>query len=188
MEANMSDRHIRTLTVAVAAAVLCGGLMAGEAQARHRDRRPCYETLTPQLQTKYDEIMGDFQERMLPVTETLMAKRLELKGLSGNANVDPQRISSLAGEIAALHTQIRQERMKLGDRLKNEVGLTEGFRNGAGMGRHMYSARPDDPGCAGSRWDDDGDRTHGRMEKHRGFDAWDGPYGKGGRGYAPRHF
>jgi predicted nucleic acid-binding Zn-ribbon protein len=114
MEADMSDRHIRTLAAAVAAAVLCGGLMAGEAQARHRDRRPCYEALAPQLQTKYDEIMRDFQERMLPVTETLMAKRLELKALSGNASADPQRISSLAGEIAALHTQIRQERMKLG--------------------------------------------------------------------------
>jgi zinc resistance-associated protein len=188
MEANMSDRHIRILALTVAAAVLCGGLMAGEAQARHRDRRPCYETLTPQLQAKYDEIMGDFQERMLPVTETLLAKRLELKALSGNANADPQRISSLAGEIAALHTQIRQERMKLGDRLQNEVGLTEGStRNGPGMG-HMYPARPDGPGCAGSKWDDDGDRMHGRMGKHRAFDAWDGPYGKGGRGYAPRHF
>ena len=181
----MNSRWIPGLAAAAATVVFCGGLMAGEAQARHRGDRPCYERLDPQLQEKYDAIMRDFQERMMPVTEKLMAKQLELDALAGNAGADPKHISDLAGEIAALRTQIRQERMKLRDRLKEETGLADGFpRKGPGhLKRGMHFAYPDDARCSGSRREGDGERAHGR--KHRFADDDREFYG---RGYGPRHF
>lgn len=88
--------------------------------------------LTPENQAKYDAIFKEFYDRMTPVGEKMMAKRLELNALQGNTNADPKQIGKLAEEIAALHTQMIKEREALDERFRKELGIDAPMR---GMGR-----------------------------------------------------
>ena len=90
--------------------------------------------LTPENQAKYDAIFKEFYDRMIPVGEKMMAKRLELNALQGNTNADPKQIGKLAEEIAALHTQMIKEREALDERFSKELGIEAPMR---GMGRGM---------------------------------------------------
>ena len=140
----MNTRHMRRgLLILALMGVFGGGMLL--AQDAHAWSGWCgrqhYEELKPEMQNKYDAIMKGYHEKMSPLTEKMMARRLELDALTGNANADPKRITALAEEIAALRTQIRNERFKLGERLKSEVGIDmrmgyDGDRPGRGGPGH----------------------------------------------------
>ena len=107
---------------------LCGAdLFISDAWAWHGGGKgkSQHERLSPEQQAKYDAVLKAHREKMAPLTEKMMARRLELDALTGNANADPKRIATLAEEIASLRTQARQERRALNDQLKSEVGLPD---------------------------------------------------------------
>ncbi len=82
--------------------------------------------LTPEKQEAYRNIMKEFRDKMTPIREAMWEKRLELKALSPNPNVQPAEIKALVGEIGALHTQMRTEHESLRNRLETEIGLKLG--------------------------------------------------------------
>ena len=143
----MNMRRIRYSLAALGlTALVCGGVLVADAHAwQARQVRQQYESLNPEMQTKYDAILQAFHEKMTPLTEKMMARRLELDALAGNANADPKRIATLAEEIAALKTQIRQERFNLDERLRKEVGIE--MRSGRGDGYHHGRGREQGRDC-----------------------------------------
>jgi len=95
--------------------------------------------LTPEKQEAYRKIMKSFQDKVEPLRESMWQKRLELKALSPNPNTQPADIKALVKEIGDLHTQMRNERQALNDRLEKEIGIK--IRRGMGgpgmRGQHM---------------------------------------------------
>lgn len=129
----MSMKRMGGGLVVLALVAFCGaGLFAADAWAWHGGGygRQQYAGLTPEMQAKYDAALKAYHNKVSPLMEKMMARRLELNALAGNANADPKRITALAEEIASLKTQLRQERGTLDEQLKNEVGIAE---RGAGM-------------------------------------------------------
>lgn len=118
-----------------------------------------YNELKPEQQIKYDAIFKAFQDSMSPLTEKMMAKRLELDTLSGNPNADPKRITALSEDIASLRTQMWAERVKLDEKLQKEVGISafRGVRDGRdgpndrGMGREYRDDRREGRSYHGGR-------------------------------------
>ena len=80
--------------------------------------------------------------RVSPIQDRLNAKGIGLDALSRNPNAKPETISKLANEVAELRSQLRAERMTLGDKMEKELGIRPGrgmMRNGMmgnGMGYH----------------------------------------------------
>lgn len=152
----------RGLMAAALAALIGGGLFVTDAHAK-RDwhGRQQYETLAPEKQATYDAVMKEYHAKMAPLMEKMMAKRLELNALTGNSNADPKHISALASDIAALQTQIRQERMNLDDRLRTEVGIEA--RGGRNSGDCSMPGSMSGSGCGPN-----GDGPHGKGHGGKG--------------------
>ena len=75
--------------------------------------------------------------RVSPIQDKLNAKGIELDALSRNPNAKPETISKLANEVAELRSQLRAERMTLGDKMEKELGVQPGRgMMGNGMGYH----------------------------------------------------
>lgn len=81
-------------------------------------------------QDAYDAMMKEHYDRVSPLRDKLESKQIELDALSRNPNAKPESISALANEVAQLRSQIRSERISLGDRMEKEIGV----RGGRGMG------------------------------------------------------
>ena len=71
--------------------------------------------VSPEKQGAYDAMMKDYYSRVSPIQDKLNAKGIELDALSRNPNAKPETISKLANEVAELRSQLRAERMTLGD-------------------------------------------------------------------------
>ena len=84
---------------------------------------PAYPHLTPEKRAQFDAVSKDAAAKMQPLHEQMMAKRLEYGALARAASPDPDRISRLAGEIAALHTSLVKEYEAASERLAKEVGV-----------------------------------------------------------------
>lgn len=120
----------RTLLIALVTATFLTTAASG---AFARPDGGKFHDLTPEKQQAVTKILKDSETRLIPLQEKMQAKRLELNALSGNANVKPETLSALAGEIAALGTQIRKEVMDRKDKIAAETGMPVGM-GGMGMG------------------------------------------------------
>ena len=78
---------------------------------------------SPENQSAYDAMMKEYYSRVSPIQDKLDAKDIELEALSRNPNAKPEAISKLANEVAELHSQLRAERMALGDKMEKELGV-----------------------------------------------------------------
>ena len=93
--------------------------------------------VSPEKQGAYDAMMKDYYSRVSPIQDKLNAKGIELDALSRNPNAKPETISKLANEVAELRSQLRAERMTLGDEMEKELGVQPGRgMMGNGMGYH----------------------------------------------------
>ena len=93
--------------------------------------------VSPEKQGAYDAMMKDYYSRVSPIQDKLNAKGIELDALSRNPNAKPETISKLANEVAELRSQLRAERMTLGDKMEKELGVQPGRgMMGNGMGYH----------------------------------------------------
>ena len=105
--------------------------------------------VSPEKQGAYDAMMKDYYSRVSPIQDKLNAKGIELDALSRNPNAKPETISKLANEVAELRSQLRAERMTLGDKMEKELGIQpcrgmmgngrgyhNGGRHGGGTGGH----------------------------------------------------
>ncbi|MFQ9492209.1 MAG: periplasmic heavy metal sensor [Bilophila wadsworthia] len=104
--------------------------------------------VSPENQGAYDAMMKDYYSRVSPIQDKLNAKGIELDALSRNPNAKPETISKLANEVAELRSQLRAERMTLGDKMEKELGIQpcrgmmatawhhNGGRHGGGHGGH----------------------------------------------------
>ena len=91
--------------------------------------------VSPENQGVYDAMMKDYYSRVSPIQDKLNAKGIELDALSRNPNAKPETISKLANEVAELRSQLRAERMTLGDKMEKELGVQPGRgMMGNGMG------------------------------------------------------
>ena len=82
--------------------------------------------VSPENQGAYDAMMKDYYSRVSPIQDKLNAKGIELDALSRNPNAKPETISKLANEVAELRSQLRAERMTLGDKMEKELGVQPG--------------------------------------------------------------
>ena len=114
----------RTLLIALVTATFLTTAASG---AFARPDGGKFHDLTPEKQQAVTKIMKDSDTRLIPLQEKMHAKRLELNALSGNPNVKPEALSALAGEIAALGTQIRKEVTDRKDKIAAETGMTMGM-------------------------------------------------------------
>lgn len=96
--------------------------------------------LTPEKQAKLEAIVKEYDAKLIPLREKLWAKMTELDALSGNAQVQPKVISTLAAEAGELRTELRKVYEARAERLEKEVGLPGGRLRGMGhpgmMGGH----------------------------------------------------
>ena len=106
--------------------------------------------VSPEKQGAYDAMMKDYYSRVSPIQDKLNAKGIELDALSRNPNAKPETISKLANEVAELRSQLRAERMTLGDKMEKELGIQPcrgmmgngmGYHNGGRHGGGHPSAR-----------------------------------------------
>lgn len=86
------------------------------------DNNAAYQTLTPEKQAKYNEIVKSAEEAMLPLREKMMAKRLQLDTMASMPNMNEEAIAKAAAEVASLHTQMIKVHDMMADRLANELG------------------------------------------------------------------
>ena len=155
----------RGLIAATLAALIGGSLLTTDALAwRGWHGRQQYENLAPEKQATYDAVMKEYHAKMAPLMEKMMAKRLELNALTGNSSADPKHISALASEIAALQTQIRQERVNLDERLRTEVGIEA--RGGRGSDCPVMAGPG--AGCGPDGKGPDGTGPHGKGHGGKG--------------------
>ena len=82
--------------------------------------------VSPEKQGAYDAMMKDYYSRVSPIQDKLNAKGIELDALSRNPNAKPETISKLANQVAELRSQLRAERMTLGDKMEKELGVQPG--------------------------------------------------------------
>jgi zinc resistance-associated protein len=107
----------------VMVAALLSGITANSAEARGGYGYGRALDLTPENQAKHDAIMKDFIDRITPIGEKLMAKRMEFEALKENTKAEPKQISKLSEEIASLYTQMTKERLALNERMKKELEI-----------------------------------------------------------------
>ncbi len=88
------------------------------------DNNAAYQALTPEKQAKYNEIIKEAEEAMLPLREKMMAKRLQLETMASMPNMNEEAIAKAAAEVASLHTQMIKVHDTMADRLANEVGIS----------------------------------------------------------------
>ena len=95
--------------------------------------------VSPENQGAYDAMMKDYYSRVSPIQDKLNAKGIELDALSRNPNAKPETISKLANEVAELRSQLRAERMTLGDKMEKELGIQpcRGMMGNGMMGNGM---------------------------------------------------
>ena len=79
--------------------------------------------VSPEKQGAYDAMMKDYYSRVSPIQDKLNAKGIELDALS-LLTPSPETISKLANEVAELRSQLRAERMTLGDKMEKELGIS----------------------------------------------------------------
>ena len=72
------------------------------------DNNAAYQTLTPEKQAKYNEIVKSAEEAMLPLREKM----------------NEEAIAKAAAEVASLHTQMIKVHDMMADRLANELGIS----------------------------------------------------------------
>ena len=128
---------------ALSAIVLGSGVSAFAYNGYHNyGNHAGMSALSPEKQGAYDAMMKDYYSRVSPIQDKLNAKGIELDALSRNPNAKPETISKLANEVAELRSQLRAERMTLGDKMEKELGIRPGrgmMGNGMmgnGMGYH----------------------------------------------------
>lgn len=97
--------------------------------------------LSPEKQSAYEAMMKEHYNRVSPLRDKLNAKDIELDALSRNPNAKPEAISKLAGEVAELRAQLRNERIALGDRMEKELGVQPRGMMRGGMGYHHGGGR-----------------------------------------------
>ena len=123
---------------AFSAIVLGSGVSAFAYNGYHNGDRAGMSSLSPEKQGAYEAMMKDYYNRVSPIQDKLSGKNIELNALSRNPNAKPETISKLANEVAELRSQLRAERMTLGDKMEKELGIQPGHgMMGGGMGNHM---------------------------------------------------
>lgn len=86
---------------------------------------------------KLNSLRSKHFETMEPLRESLHAKRLELNALKYNPNVEPETLSKLVQDIAALENKIDSEREAFRAQLEKDFGI-EYY---GGFGRHHNMGR-----------------------------------------------
>jgi len=113
---------VQAAEAAPAAAVSAGNSMMPPVDAF--DGNAAYQSLTPEKQAKYNEIIKSAEEAMLPLREKMMAKRLQLDTMASMPNMNEEAIAKAAAEVASLHTQMIKVHDMMADRLANELGIS----------------------------------------------------------------
>jgi Spy/CpxP family protein refolding chaperone len=122
-----------------------------------------WSSLTPEQQTKFQELRQKFNDETAQLRGTMLTKRLELQSLWRNPKADPKAILEKEKEFGTLQNQMKDKAVQL--RLETRTILTPEqlaeFGPGLGMGRgfgkgHMwgggYGMGPGceaGPGCGG---------------------------------------
>ena len=113
---------VQAAEAAPAAAVSAGNSMMPPVDAF--DGNAAYQSLTPEKQAKYNEIIKSAEEAMLPLREKMMAKRLQLDTMASMPNMNEEAIAKAAAEVASLHTQMIKVHDMMADRLASELGIS----------------------------------------------------------------
>ena len=123
---------------ALSAIVLGSGVSAFAYNGYHNGDHAGMSALSTEKQGAYEAMMKDYYNRVSPIQDKLAGKNIELDALSRNPNTKPETISKLANEVAELRSQLRAERMALGDKMEKELGIQPRHgMMGGGMGNHM---------------------------------------------------
>lgn len=128
---------------ALSAIVLGSGVSAFAYNGYHHyGNRAGMSSFSPEKQGAYEAMMKDYYNRVSPIQDKLNAKSIELDALSRNPNAKPETISKLANEVAELRSQLRAERITLGDKMEQELGVQPGNgMMGNGMGYYHHGGR-----------------------------------------------
>ena len=108
-----------------------------------------WSSLTPEQQTKYQELRQKFNDETAQLRGTMLTKRLELQSLWTNPKADSKTILDKEKELRDLQTQIKDKAVQM--RLEARKFLTpeqiQNWKPGRGMGRgfgggHMMGHGP----------------------------------------------
>ena len=166
---NKSVKILASCAIVVSMAAVVPVL--AEAAPFHGNHRAAVQTLTPEKQAAYNNIMEESYKKMLPLHDQIQAKEMTLRALSPNPNTKPEQITALVDEIMKLRQQVRVERDAHVERIQKEVGIDmpRGFGMGRGAGKHMWA----DKGQKSKRYG---------FGRGCGFDGREGPR----RGFGPQ--
>jgi Spy/CpxP family protein refolding chaperone len=107
-----------------------------------------WSSLTPEQQTKFQELRQKFNDETAQLRGTMLTKRLELQSLWTNPKADPKAILEKEKEFRSLQNQMKDKAVQL--KLEARTILTpeqlSEFGPGLGMGRgfgggHMMGGR-----------------------------------------------
>lgn len=105
-----------------------------------------YNSLSSEKQAQYNAINKEMFAKVTPLREQIFAKRAELQAMYNNPASEPKEVGKVAGELAALRTQMRDLKMESHERLEKELGLNlnrhcpahNGMHSGRGTHRGMH--------------------------------------------------
>lgn len=127
---------------------------------------------TAETQAAITQMYRAYRAETQTLRTRLDAAIIELDALANNTNADPKRIEHLAGEIAAMRSQLGQKRMELREALQKKFGpaAQSAGRPGPRAGQRQNAA----PGYDAPRqgYDGYGPRHHHRRFMHGPWCGW----------------
>lgn len=99
---------------------------------------------------QYAKLYADYETKTMPLHDSMMAKRMELRAIEGLQGTTQADVQKLIGEITALRGQIRAEQQNFNAAL-TKAGLPShgGYHRGMGMGMGMGMMGGDGMDCPG---------------------------------------
>lgn len=171
----MSTLKKRFATLFIAAAIICCGAVASQAQngdnAPRYQMQPYGQQLTPDQMAKAQEIFNNSYAEMEATRAAWASKRAELDRELASANPNPGRIEALSREIGELRGKMLSTRADVRNRLAAQGLPSDCFGRGYGPDDNPYYG-----GYYGPCWGGRGDYPGNGFYRHHGH-GWGGHRG-----------
>jgi Spy/CpxP family protein refolding chaperone len=100
-----------------------------------------WSTLTPEQQTKFQELRQKFNEETVQLRGNILTKRLELRSLWTNPKVDPKAIQEKEKELRSLQDQLRDKAVQFRLEVRKILTPEQLAQFGPGSGRGLGFGR-----------------------------------------------
>jgi P pilus assembly/Cpx signaling pathway, periplasmic inhibitor/zinc-resistance associated protein len=148
-------------------------LMATPFAAQARPFGPCYDvdrpgngspqSIAPEKREAFWKLMQGHREQTQPLRDRLWTASRTLDALEGNPKVEPKEIRDLVNEMAALRTQLHEQRKAFADKVHKETGIAMPLGH-FGMRQGSWRGHRGEDFAGGQRGF--GRRHHERMERN----------------------